>query len=92
MLTVTDRAAQYLSEALNSRGEELAGQALRVVFRNGTYELTLDDPQETDAVFQVEGRSYLLVAPDVAEALSKASIDVHETEEGAPPRLTLTTG
>jgi hypothetical protein len=40
----------------------------------------------------VEGRSYLLVTPDVAEALSKATIDVHETEEGAPPRLTLTTG
>jgi len=92
MLSVTDRAAQYLVEALDSRGEELSGQALRIVSRSGNYELTLDGQQEADEVFQLEGRNYLLVAPEVAEALSKATIDVHETEEGTPPRLTLTTG
>lgn len=92
MLTVTDRAAQYLIEALSSREEELAGQSLRVVLRNGSYELTLDDAQEADEVYQLEGKSYLLVAPDVAEALSKGTIDVHEAAEGAPPRITLSTG
>ncbi len=92
MLTVTDRAAHYLLEALSSRDEELAGQTLRIVFRNGSYELTLDDARETDEVYQFEGESYLLVAPDVAEALSKAAIDMHEVGEGVPPRLTLSTG
>ncbi len=91
MFTVTEKAAQYLRQVLDSR-EEATSQLLRIVSRSGSYELTLDDPQESDEVLQYEGRSYLLVAPEVVESLSNATIDVHEIAEGAPPRLTLSTG
>lgn len=89
MLTVTDKAARYLREILSTRPEE-STQVLRIIFRDGNYELTLDDPREDDHVFEQDGETYLLVDPQVAEALSEATIDAQETTEGT--RLTLTAG
>lgn len=89
MLTVTEKAAKYMREILSSRSEG-SQQVLRIIFRDGNYELTLDDPREDDHVFEQDGETYLLVEPDVAEALSEATIDAQETTEGT--RLTLTTG
>ena len=89
MLTVTDMAAQYLRETL-TRKEEDAPAALRIVYSEDGYQLTLDDPKEGDQVFEHEGESYLLVDSGVGEALSDATLDVQESPQGT--RLTLATG
>jgi len=89
MLTVTDVAAQYLCETL-TRKEEGAPAALRIVYSEDGYQLTLDDPKEGDEVFEHEGESYLLVDSEVGEALSDATLDVQESPQGT--RLTLATG
>jgi len=88
MLTVTGMAAQYLYETL-SRKEEGAPAALRVVYSEEGYQLTLDDPKEGDQVFEHEGENYLLVDSAVGEALSDATLDVQESAQGM--RLTLAT-
>jgi Fe-S cluster assembly iron-binding protein IscA len=88
MLTVTDTAAQYLRETL-TRKEEGAPAALRIVYSEEGYQLTLDDPKEGDQVFEQEGESYLVVDSEVGEALSDATLDVQESSQGT--RLTLAT-
>jgi Fe-S cluster assembly iron-binding protein IscA len=89
MLTVTDTAAQYLRETL-SRKEEGAPAALRIVYSEEGYQLTLDDPKEGDQVYEHEGESYLLLDSEVGEALSDASLDVQDSPQGV--RLTLAAG
>jgi len=86
MLTVTDTAAQYLRETL-SRKEEGAPAALRIVYSEEGYQLTLDDPKDGDQVFEHEGEKYLLADSEVGEALSDATLDVQESPQGM--RLTL---
>lgn len=81
MLTITDKAAQYLREMLVARPEG-SSQLLRIVARGGNYELTLDDAQEGDSVYEHEGEQYLVVDPVVAEALAEAVIDAEETPDG----------
>ncbi len=83
MLTVTDKAAAYLREAL-TRKKEGAPEALRVVYTEEGYELTLDDPKEGDHIFEQEGHNYLLVDTEVGEALGEeATLDLQETPRGA---------
>lgn len=89
MLNVTDRAAQYLHETLG-RKEEAAPAALRIVYSEEGYQLTLDDPKGDDQVFQHEGENYLLLDAQVDQALSDATLDVQESPQGM--RLTLTAG
>jgi Fe-S cluster assembly iron-binding protein IscA len=83
MLTVTDKAAAYLREAL-TRKKEGTPEALRVVYTEEGYELTLDDPKEGDHIFELEGHNYLLVDTEVGEALGEeATLDLQETPHGA---------
>ena len=83
MLTVTDKAAAYLREAL-TRKKEGAPEALRVVYTEEGYQLTLDDPKEGDHIFEQEGHNYLLVDTEVGEALGEeATLDLQETPRGA---------
>ncbi len=83
MLTVTDKAAAYLREAL-TRKKEGTPEALRVVYTEEGYELTLDDPKEGDHIFEQEGQNYLLVDTEVGEALGEeATLDLQETPHGA---------
>ncbi len=83
MLTVTDKAAAYLREAL-TRKKEGAPEALRVVYTEEGYQLTLDDPKEGDHIFEQEGQNYLLVDSEVGEALGEeATLDLQETPRGA---------
>ena len=89
MLTVTDKAAQYLRESLTRR-EAGAPEALRIVQTEDGYQLTLDNPKEGDQVFEQEGQNYLLLDEKVGEALSDAMLDVHESPQGLS--LTLTAG
>ncbi len=87
MLTVTDKAARYLREAL-SRKEEGTPQAIRIVHTEEGYRLTMDDPKDSDQVFEQEGQNYLLVPAKLGEALSDATLDVQESPQGASLTLT----
>jgi Fe-S cluster assembly iron-binding protein IscA len=88
MLTVTDKAAQYLRETL-TRKKEGAPEALRIVYTEEGYQLTLDDSKEGDQVFDQDGQNYLMVDAEVGEALSDAALDVQESLQGM--RITLAT-
>lgn len=82
MLTVTDKATAYLREAL-TRKKEGTPEALRVVYTEEGYQLTLDDPKEGDHIFEQEGQNYLLVDTEVGEALGEeATLDLQETPHG----------
>ena len=83
MLTVTDKATAYLRQAL-TRKKEGTPEALRVVYTEEGYQLTLDDPKEGDHIFEEEGQNYLLVDTELGEALGEeATLDVQETPHGA---------
>jgi Fe-S cluster assembly iron-binding protein IscA len=86
MLIVTDKAAQYLCETL-TRKPEGSPEALRIVYTEEGYQLTLDDTKEGDQVFEQDGRNYLFVDAQVGEALSDATLDVQESAQGT--RITL---
>ncbi len=82
MLTVTDKAAAYLRETL-TRKKEGTPEALRVVYTEEGYQLTLDDPKEGDHIFEQEGQNYLLVDTEVDEALGEeATLDLQQTPHG----------
>ena len=81
MLTVTDKAAQYLRESLTRKGED-APEALRIVQTEGAYQLTLDNAKDDDQVFEQDGLNYLLLDAHVGDALSDATLDVHESPQG----------
>ena len=87
MLTVTDRAANFLRESL-ARKEEGRPEAIRIVYTEEGYQLTLDDAKDGDQVFEQEGENYLIVDSEVGEALSEATLEVQESRQG--PTLTLT--
>jgi Fe-S cluster assembly iron-binding protein IscA len=81
MLIVTDKAAQYLCETL-TRKPEGSPEALRIVYTEESYQLTLDDTKEGDRVFEQDGQNYLFVDAQVGEALSDAKLDVQESPQG----------
>ena len=58
MLSVTDKAAQYVRETLKKRS---APGAVRIVKTEDGYHLTLDEAKEGDQVFEHEGENYLLL-------------------------------
>jgi len=89
MLTVTDKAVQYLRETL-SRKEEGTPTAFRIANTEEGYQLTLDEAKEGDQVLEHEGENYLLLDTEVGEALSNATLDVQESPQG--PRLALSEG
>ncbi len=79
MLTVTDKAAQYVRETLKKKS---APGAFRIVKSEKGYQFTLDEEKERDQIFQHEGENYLLLDTEVGEALSSATRDVKESPEG----------
>ncbi len=87
MLTVTDKAAQYVRATLKKKS---APGAARIVKTEEGYRFTLDEAKECDQVFEHEGENYLLLDTEVGEALSSATLDVQESPEGT--RLTLSEG
>ncbi len=87
MLTVTDKAAQYVRETLK---KESAPRAFRIVGIEEGYRFALDEAQESDQVFEHEGENYLLLDTEVGEALSGATLDVQESPDGT--RLILSQG
>jgi Fe-S cluster assembly iron-binding protein IscA len=87
MLTVTDKAAQYLRESLTHKQEGTA-EALRIVQNDDGFQLTLDNPKDGDQVFEQDGQNYLVLDEGVGEALSDATLDVHESPQGMSLALT----
>ncbi len=87
MLTVTDKAAQYVRETL---AKENAPGTFRIVNTEEGYRFTLDEAKEGDQVFEHEGENYLLLDTEVGEALSHATMDAQESPEGT--RLILSEG
>lgn len=87
MLTVTDKAAQYLREGL-TRKKEGDPAAIRIVHTEEGYQLTLDDPKDGDQAFEQDGQNYLLVAAELTEVLSDAKLDVQDSARGASLTLT----
>ena len=87
MLTVTDKAARFMRESLTRKGEG-APEAIRLVYTEEGYQLTLDDPNDGDQTFEQDGQNYLLVAAELGEALNEAKLDVQDSLQGA--NLTLT--
>jgi Fe-S cluster assembly iron-binding protein IscA len=94
MLKVTDQAKQALNnlktEALAQVPPESNGQAmpsLRLVIQGTQAGLSLDFPQETDQVIEVDGATVLLIDQDISQMLDGGVIDVTETPAG--PMLTI---
>ena len=87
MLTVTDKAADYVRETL--KNEDAPG-AFRIVNSEEGYRFTLDEVKEGDQIFEHEGENYLLLDTEVGEALSSATLDLQESPEGT--RLILSKG
>ncbi len=79
MLTVTDKAAQYIRE---TRKKDIAPGAFRITETDEGYRFTLDEAKEGDQIFEHEGANYLLLDTEVGEALSSATLEVQETPEG----------
>jgi hypothetical protein len=87
MVEVTNTAAGLLLASIEASSLQ-DDQSLRLVHQPDVgYALAVDSAQEDDQIHETEGRSVLLVAPDVAEQLEEAVIDVEQGPQG--PRLTI---
>ena len=88
VLQVTTRAAEYMRDHLSRKPEGLP-DAIRIVRAEDGFKLTLDNPKDDDHIFEREGQKYLLVGPDLGEALATATIDLQQSPQGLS--LTITT-
>lgn len=80
MVTVTDQAALVLRATL-TQARTQPGQTLRLVLRpDGGFGLGVDQKRDGDLVIIANGENVLLIAPDVAEALHGATIDIQNTD------------
>jgi Fe-S cluster assembly iron-binding protein IscA len=80
MVTITDQAAQLLRATL-AQARSQPGQTLRLVVREGgDFGLGLDQKRNGDQAITVHGENILIMAPDVAEALGEATIDIQNTD------------
>ncbi len=85
MLTLTEAAARLLAEVLER--DEASDRAIRIVEGAGGWRMRLDHEAPEDESFEHEGRTIILLAPSVAEALEDKTLDVHNTEQGWKLRL-----
>ena len=81
MLTVTDRAAAVLEEALDSQREK-ENEVLRLMHSGDQYGLVVSEEQTGDQVVEHENRHVLVMSPDVSEELSGITLDAIQTPEG----------
>ncbi|MEX0785713.1 MAG: hypothetical protein WD939_03660 [Dehalococcoidia bacterium] len=81
MLTVTDKAAATLKEALEANSSE-ESQVLRLAPSPEGFGLAMDEERDGDHVVEHDDRKVLVVAEDVAQALDGATVDSVETPEG----------
>jgi dethiobiotin synthetase len=81
MLALTEAAARLLTEVLER------DEAIRIVEGAGGWTMHLDHEAPEDERFEHEGRTIILLAPSVAEALEDKTLDVHNTGQGWKLRL-----
>jgi len=86
MLTVTDPAGEHLAKLLDD-AEAPEGTAARFVAGEDGLALQVDEPKEDDQNHDHQGRTVLLIDPQVAELLQDKTLDVRETEEGTALEL-----
>jgi hypothetical protein len=87
MLILTDAAKRQLSISLDNAGAE-SDIAVRLVSREAGWLPRLHREAPDDETFDFEGRTVLLLSPEVAEALADGTPDVDESDRGAVLRLT----
>ena len=81
MLTMTESAGARLAELLDE-AEAPGGAAARFVAGPEGLSLAMDAKREGDQTFDHEGRTVLLLATEVADALSDKTLDTEATERG----------
>jgi len=80
MVTVTDQAVLVLRATL-TKARTQPGQTLRLVLSpDGGFDLGVDQKRAGDQVVIAHGENILLIAPDVAEALDGATIEIQNTD------------
>lgn len=86
MLNVTPAARERLTQKLaNKKANE--DEAMRFTRKPGGWKLSVDCARPADTAVIHEGRMVLLLDKVASKAMSKATLDVHDTNEG--PRLRL---
>jgi len=90
MLTVTDSAKQHLKELLLARSNDPEFGVRLARKAPGQTELVLDREAPGDQVIEHEGLKVLLVEPELARLLEKATLDVRDTPDGPKLELYLT--
>ena len=81
MFVLTDAAREHLRSLLD-QAEAPQGADARVVHEEEGLTLSIDQPREDDERFEYEGRTVLLLDPQVAEALDGQTLDVEQGEDG----------
>lgn len=81
MLTVTDSAGDHLVGLLeNANAPDDA--AVRLVMAEGGLGMRADKPRPEDITFEHDGRTVLVAAQDVADALDGRTLDTTKTDKG----------
>jgi len=88
MLTVTDAAAEHLSEMLEE-AKAPDDTAIRFVPGKAGLEMKLDKPIPADTTFDHDGRTVLMVSQKVAERLGEQTLDVEPAPDGKGKLLKL---
>jgi Fe-S cluster assembly iron-binding protein IscA len=86
MLTVTEPASAHLAKLLDD-AEAPDGAAARFVSGEEGLALQLDQPKDDDQTVDHQGRTVLLLDPEIADLLQDKTLDVRETEEGTALEL-----
>jgi Fe-S cluster assembly iron-binding protein IscA len=86
MLNVTEPASQHLAKLLDD-AEAPEGAAARFVHGENGLALQVDEPKDDDQTHEHQGRTVLLIDPQVADLLQNKTLDVRETEEGTALEL-----
>lgn len=81
MLNVTDDAKQMLVQMLDN-ADAPDGKAARFITDGQQMQLTLDDPQAEDAKVDLDGRTVLILSPQVSTLLDGQELDKVQTEKG----------
>lgn len=88
MLTVTESAKQLLKETLQEHSDDPETGVRLSVNEGGQFGIVLDNEAEGDQIVEHEGAKVLLIAPGLATALERNTLDVQDTDEG--PKLVIT--
>jgi len=81
MLIVTDAAKAALAQMLAEQ-EAAETDAARLVPEDDEYNLRIDTPDSEDETYEHGGRTVLILAPSITQALDQMILAATETDEG----------